>query len=286
MMTEKEQIIIDGKGCRYRTWGKDCALTGDNHGDNMKPCKFIDEKNCYYKQLQKEKFENLNNRQMVESAENLIYENSELYKNLKEKEKEYEENKKLKKECEELKSESFTREELISLQEKDIDRYRKALEPFQDEYFKGLDTTVIAELAKKSIRITKEHCSDLQKIEELQQECKKLKERATIAEDNFACEVQARLYHQNEWLKFSNECEELKKQLKTSEKWRINAESLNEKLDIKNTRYSKALEKIEQELKEDIYCESQECGCDDFEECLKCLKEHILDIINKAKDGK
>ena len=24
----------------------------------------------------------------------------------------------------------------------------------------------------------------------------------------------------------------------------------------------------------------------DFEECLKCLKEHILDIINKAKDGK
>lgn len=50
--------------------------------------------------------------------------------------------------------------------------------------------------------------------------------------------------------------------------------------------YRKALEKIEQELKEDIYCESQECGCDDFEECLKCLKEHILDIINKAKDGK
>ena len=49
-MTDKE-IIIDGKGCRYKTWDKDCALTGDNHGDNMKPCKFIDEKNCYYKQL-------------------------------------------------------------------------------------------------------------------------------------------------------------------------------------------------------------------------------------------
>lgn len=47
----KEQIIIDGKGCRYKTWDKDCALTGDNHGDNMKPCKFIDEKNCYFKQL-------------------------------------------------------------------------------------------------------------------------------------------------------------------------------------------------------------------------------------------
>lgn len=30
-------------------------------------------------------------------------------------------------ECEALKSESFTREELITIQEKDIDRYRKAL---------------------------------------------------------------------------------------------------------------------------------------------------------------
>lgn len=50
-MTDKEQIMIDGKGCRYKTWDKDCALTGDNHGDNMKPCKFIDEKNCYFKQL-------------------------------------------------------------------------------------------------------------------------------------------------------------------------------------------------------------------------------------------
>lgn len=48
-------------------------------------------------------------------------------------------------------------------------------------------------------------------------------------------------------------------------------------------RYRKALGEIEKELKEDIYCENQECGCDDFEECLKCTKEHILDIINKAK---
>lgn len=48
-------------------------------------------------------------------------------------------------------------------------------------------------------------------------------------------------------------------------------------------RYRKALEEIEKELKEDIYCESQECGCDDFEECLRCTKNKILDIINKAK---
>lgn len=35
-------------------------------------------------------------------------------------------------ECEELKSESFTRESLISMQEKDIDRYRKALEEIEE----------------------------------------------------------------------------------------------------------------------------------------------------------
>ena len=63
-------------------------------------------------------------------------------------------------------------------------------------------------------------------------------------------------------------------------------ESLKNKYN-ENTRYRKALEEIEQELKEDIYCESQECGCDDFKECLRCTKDLILDIINKAKgEGK
>lgn len=73
-----------------------------------------------------------------------------------------------------------------------------------------------------------------------------------------------------------HECEDLKKQLETSEKWRIES-------DLQNARYRWALEEIEEELKEDMYCESQECGCDDFEECLKCTKEHILDIISRAK---
>lgn len=48
-------------------------------------------------------------------------------------------------------------------------------------------------------------------------------------------------------------------------------------------KYEQALDDIEKELKEDINCESQECGCNDFKECLKCTKEHILDIISKAK---
>lgn len=124
-MTDKEQIIIDGKGCRYKTWDVECSLTGDHYGDNLSPCKFIDEKSCYFKQLQKEKFENLNNRQMVESAENLIYENSELYKSLKEKEQE----------CEELEEKNKVLQKLVSELEYSVqvgieldDRYFKALE--------------------------------------------------------------------------------------------------------------------------------------------------------------
>lgn len=52
----------------------------------------------------------------------------------------------------------------------EADRYRKALEAFQDDYFKGLDTTTIAELAKKSIRLTTEN-------RKLEQECEELKEK-------------------------------------------------------------------------------------------------------------
>lgn len=108
------------------------------------------------------------------------------------------------------------------------------------------------------------------------QECEQIKEKyeALKLENQEGYEIVAELKH---------EYEGLKKQLETAEEWRIKAESLNEKLELKNTCYLEALDEIEKELKEDIYCESQECGCDDFEECLKCTKEYILDIINKAK---
>lgn len=36
-------------------------------------------------------------------------------------------------------------------------KYKQALEPFKDDYFKNLDTKTIAELAKKSIRLTTEN---------------------------------------------------------------------------------------------------------------------------------
>lgn len=95
----------------------------------------------------------------------------------------------------------------------------------------------------------------------------------------------------------TQECEELKEEKAEIKKFLgISSKTILERLEElqerrdelsdKNLSYEQALDEIEKELKEDINCESQECGCDDFEECLKCTKEHILDIINKAKDGK
>ena len=84
----------------------------------------------------------------------------------------------------------------------------------------------------------------------------------------------------------TQECEELKELLKLRTNDRVNKlERAIIRRNIKIDRYRKALEEIEKELKEDVYCESQECGCDDFEECLNCVKTQILNIINKAKGG-
>ena len=90
------------------------------------------------------------------------------------------------------------------------------------------------------------------------------------------------------------ECEKLKKEIinknEKIKELRFSVSDLTNRLCYLNAEKSfrivdleQALDEIEKELKEDIYCENQECGCDDFEECLKCTKEHILDIINKAK---
>lgn len=82
----------------------------------------------------------------------------------------------------------------------------------------------------------------------------------------------------------TQECEGLKKQLGTSEEWRIKAEGLNEKLELKNTRYRKALEEIEKVInnilnsclgRNTVSCRPAHNVCGDL--------INILDIINKAK---
>lgn len=118
-------------------------------------------------------------------------------------------------------------------------------------------------------------------------------EHQKLKQDLFLAQNQITL--KNEYIqKVKQECEKLKSQvdedynyytteLKTLRDIISNKEKRNAALSLTSGRYRKALEEIEKELKEDVYCESQECGCDDFEECLKCTKEHILGIINKAK---
>ena len=57
----------------------DCALTGDHHGDNMNPCKFIDEKNCYYKQLQRSESRVKELEEKLKIAEEALQYYAELY---------------------------------------------------------------------------------------------------------------------------------------------------------------------------------------------------------------
>lgn len=101
------------------------------------------------------------------------------------------------------------------------------------------------------------------------QECEQIKEKyeALKLENQEGYEIVAELKH---------ECEELEKQLETSEEWRIKAESLNEKLELRNTCYRKALEEIER------YINNQ--GIDNkWNMRIQRFRSGILDIINKAK---
>ena len=52
-----------------------------------------------------------------------------------------------------------------------IEEQTKQLEPFKDEYFKGLDNVAIAKLAKKSIRITAENSKLEQTLTEIKEIC-------------------------------------------------------------------------------------------------------------------
>ena len=131
-------------------------------------------------------------------------------------------------------------------------------------------------------------------VAELKQECEELKKQLMQKDEvntflntpiegwsNNPCDI---CESKNNYERLNQECEELKELLKLRTNDRVNKlERAIIRRNIKIDRYRKALDEIEKELKEDVYCESQECGCDDFEECLNCVKTQILNIINKAK---
>lgn len=86
------------------------------------------------------------------------------------------------KECEELKKKLMQKSEVDmffntpvngwSNNPCDICECKQALEPFEDEYFKGLNTTQIAGLAKKSIRLTTENRKFEDVLDEIEEYCK------------------------------------------------------------------------------------------------------------------
>lgn len=47
--------------------------------------------------------------------------------------------------------------------------------------------------------------------------------------------------------------------------------------------YKQTLSEIQQDLEFATYCESQECGCDDANECLECTKKQILQKISECE---
>ena len=72
-------------------------------------------------------------------------------------------------ECKKLHTELKFKVEYIQELNEVIKQYTERLAPFEDEYFKGLDTKQIAELAKKSIRLTTENIKLRYAIDEIEE---------------------------------------------------------------------------------------------------------------------
>jgi len=130
-------------------------------------------------------------------------------------------------------------------------------------------------------RLKEEYLSELKRLE---QENKELKEK--IIE---LSEEKGHLIVENNTLKESNQSlsmlgtdlvsanETVRKEFfradKNKDMWREKAEE-----------YRSALEEIREDMEQDTTCESRECGCDDYAECLNCIKETILNKINEVID--
>ena len=161
---DKEQII-----CKYKFQNKEkfdgkpyctcfCELCEDLP-ICVHNCQIFED----YKQLQKEKFENLNNRQIVEDAENLIYENSELYKNLKEKEQECEQ---IKEKYEALKLENQEGYEIVAELKQECEELEKQLETSEKWRIKAESLNENFELKntcyRKALEEIEKYCSNAQ----------------------------------------------------------------------------------------------------------------------------
>ena len=165
-MTDK-QIIIDGvdvNGCEKQ--GETIAGITCGNGERIrlaneiitkhKLCK--DNPNCVYKQLKAKEQECESLGHTYLETNELLQDKTKALTNLKS------ENDGLKTMLKDL---SYENQKFCY----QIEEQTKQLEPFKDEYFKGLDNIAIAELAKKSIRITAENSKLEQTLAEIKEIC-------------------------------------------------------------------------------------------------------------------
>ena len=165
--------------------------------------------------------------------------------------------------------------------------------PFEDDYFNGLTYKDIAELAKKSIRLTAENRRLEEEIEKLKSQLMQKSECDTwfntpiVGWDNDPCKICE--CKQNYQAK-EQECEELKIQVcRCSEGWgkaeceknlyqQIEQEKQEENfnLEMQVSKYEQALDEIEKTANKNFTHTSWK----EYEEQLM----QILDIINKAKE--
>lgn len=122
---------------------------------------------------------------------------------------------------------------------------------------------------------------DFKQLARKTQECEKYKKLATDFKD-----VNKQLGYK--YLTIKQKCEELKKKLRELELKNTTLQNRYQQLDGSITecdRYRKALEKIEKEAHDEM-CDTLGHLCAYCNGKDSCITLKILDIINKAKDGK
>lgn len=141
------------------------------------------------------------------------------------------------------------------------------------------------------------------KLIEKEQECERYKKEINLLNKFEYCYAYEKDCHkickqQNCIIKngyrYKQECEQKDKDIKYSMKCLDNSfktqqdselywEREKKKLKAEKEKLKQTLIEIQQDLEFATYCESQECGCDDANECLECTKNHILQKISECE---
>ena len=124
-----KQTLIDDYKQTIERLQKECTEKTDFNIKLMERVKKLEQKlNAQFAEMEEkltaEELKNYELKEKLKIAEDLIYENSELYKNIKEKEQECEE---LKEKYEEIKEDRYN----LNMEMYTLDRYRKALEEIE-----------------------------------------------------------------------------------------------------------------------------------------------------------